>query len=565
MTMNDTAQPSTIGGVGVARHGLPFPLAVFLLLALFAAWMAPGLVGRDPWKADEAYSFGLVLNMMQTGDLVVPTLGSDPFMEKPPVFYMTSALFAKVLSPPLALHEAARASCVFFMLLTLLFIALGSRRLNGPGTGWLAALLLMGSLGLVHTAHMLQTDLSLLAGCALGLYGLLLSRDRPWSGGLLCGTGAGLAFLSKGLLGPGAMGVTVLCLPLLKPWRDRNYWRLLGGITLATLPWVLIWPLALYHRSPVLFMNWFWDNNLGRFMGTSTTSPGKGTSPFFYLRLLPGFAWPVCPLALWVLWRKRLTAFRQPNVQLVLLSILSLLLILSAAWQKRSLYATPLIIPLALLAVPAVLELGERVARILNLTLAWLFSVLAAVAWLGWAAQFTGWPSIVLERIHKAVPGYAPGFNAPAFVLALAATLGWLALLLWRRCQVAFVAVHWTAGVALIYLLGMTLWLPLTNCNMTYRQDFVGLREALGADPGVIASRGLDEPQRAMVHYYAGIKPLRVETRGEVPSRWMLVQGVDRDGKRPVPPGPQWRPTWNGRHHSELFTLYHREDDSAKP
>lgn len=89
------------------------------------------------------------------------------------------------------------------------------------------------------------------------------------------------------------------------------------------------------------------------------------------------------------------------------------------------------------------------------------------------------------------------------------------------------------------------------------------MREALGKDPGVIASRGLDEPQRAMVHYYAGLKPLREETRGVVESQWMFVQGVDRDGKRPAPPGPQWRPVWNGRHHGELFALYHREDPSV--
>jgi len=557
--MNDHAQPATASVPEVAQRGLPFPLTVFLLLALFTAWMAPGLIGRDPWKADEAYSFGLVLNMMETGDLVVPTLGSDPFMEKPPIFYITSTCFAKAFSPPLALHEAARASCVFYALLTLLFVALSSRKVNGPGTGWVAALLTMGTLGLVHTAHMLQTDVSLLSGCALALYGLLVGGSRPWTGGLLCGTGAGLAFLSKGLLGPGAIGVTILCLPLLKTWRTQNYWRLLGGVTLSALPWVVIWPIALYHRSPALFMNWFWENNLGRFLGSKPHGAGEGGPVWFYLRLLPGFAWPVCPLALWALWRGRQTAFRQPQRQVVLLSLLSLLAILSAAWQKRSLYSTPLILPLALLAVPAVLELGQKAARTFNLAVVWLFSVLAGVAWVGWVAQSVGWPAVILTQIQKAAPAYTPAFQAWAFAAALAATLSWIALLLWRRRQAAFVAVHWTAGVALLYLLGMTLWLPLTNGDMTYRHDFAGLREALGENPGVITSRGLDEPQRAMVHYYAGLKPLRQETRGEVDCRWMLVQGLDRDGRRPVPPGPEWRPAWSGRHHRELFTLYFRE------
>ena len=85
-----------------------------LLLTLLALlWMLPGLLVRDHWKADEAYSFGLVLNMVESGDWVVPTLGSDPFLEKPPLFYLTATLFTKMMSPPLAPHAAARMASLF--------------------------------------------------------------------------------------------------------------------------------------------------------------------------------------------------------------------------------------------------------------------------------------------------------------------------------------------------------------------------------------------------------------------------------------------------------------------
>ncbi len=293
------------------KENIPLPKGVrltpLLICLLFLAWMIPGLVGRDPWKADEAYSFGLVLNMVQTGDYVVPTLGSDPFMEKPPVFFITSALFAKAFSPPLALHEAARLSCVFYILLTLAAVSLGGRELatvnDTRDRPLCAVLLLMGSVGLIHTAHMLMTDISLLAGYSIGLYGILLGLRKPWIGGAICGTGAGLALLSKGLLGPGALGVTVLCLPLFRRWRTRAYWKLLGGIFLAVIPWVTIWPLALYHRSPALFKEWFWDNNLGRFLGTSTIAGGKPSPRLFYFKSLLVFGLPSWPLAIFGLWK----------------------------------------------------------------------------------------------------------------------------------------------------------------------------------------------------------------------------------------------------------------------
>lgn len=533
---------------------------VLLFGLLLLAWMLPGLVGRDPWKADEAYSFGLVLNMVQTGDVVVPMLGSDPFMEKPPVFYFTSTLFTRVLSPVLAPHEAARAACVFYMGLTFLFLALSSREVNGPGSGWLAVLLLMGSVGLVHTAHMLQTDLSLVAGYTLALYGILLGVRRPWAGGVLCGLGTGLGFLSKGLLAPGALGVTVLCLLGFKAWRNRNYWRLLGGILLAVLPWVVIWPWALYHRSPDLFRDWFWNNNVTRLIGGSPYAGNEHRPVWFYLVLLCGFGWPVFPLALWGLWKERRSVFKETGVRVLGVAILVLWAVLSAASQKRSLYATPLLPPLAVLAVRGVRGLGERFARMAQVTVVSVCAVGVSAAWFGWSALFTHWPAIVLQRVRVQIPDYTPAFSVGAVGVASAATLAWVFLVVRRRgASGASVTIGWAAGVALIYLLGMTLWLPVTNGSSGYQHDFAGLRETLGEQPGLVSSQGLGEPQRAMLHYYTGLKPWREETHGPIDCRWELIQGLDQEGRRPHPPDPAWRLAWSGRHHRELFCLYRRE------
>src|SRR5256885_16383596 len=72
------------------------------------AWLRPTLIGHEPWKPDEAYSFGLVWHILKTGDWVVPTLAGEPFMEKPPLFYLTAAGLAKLALPWLAYHDGAR-------------------------------------------------------------------------------------------------------------------------------------------------------------------------------------------------------------------------------------------------------------------------------------------------------------------------------------------------------------------------------------------------------------------------------------------------------------------------
>ena len=87
-------------------------ISLIILIALFLLWIAPGLVGRDLWKADEPYSFGIVNHMVTTGDWTVPSLAEEPFMEKPPIFYMTAAGFVKLFSPRLPPHDAAPCGAI---------------------------------------------------------------------------------------------------------------------------------------------------------------------------------------------------------------------------------------------------------------------------------------------------------------------------------------------------------------------------------------------------------------------------------------------------------------------
>ena len=174
---------------------------------LAAAWILPGLIGHDPWKPDEAYTFGLVYSLLQGGDWVVPMLAHEPFMEKPPLFYLSAAAIASIFSPLLPLHDAARLTTGLYMALTFAFIAGAARELYGAYRGRLAVLMLMGCLGILIRSHQLITDISLLTGFAAGFYGFALALRRPALGGFWLGTGVGIGFMSKGLLAPGVFGI----------------------------------------------------------------------------------------------------------------------------------------------------------------------------------------------------------------------------------------------------------------------------------------------------------------------------------------------------------------------
>ena len=533
-------------------------LVLFLLGVLC---LLPGVLGRDPWKADEAYSFGMVLEMLQRGDWVVPTLGGEPFMEKPPIMYITATLCAKALGGVLPLHDAARLAALVFNALTLAALGLASREMWGARRWWLGPVLFLGALGPMHTQHMLMTDVALLTGFALGHAGLALCLRQPRWGGLLLGTGLGVAFLAKGLLGPGLMSLTALLLPIFKPWRTKGYFQTLLVAGVAALPWVVIWPALLYFRSPSLFREWLIVNNFGRFAGTSGLGPKN--VPFFYFRLLPWFALPVLPLALWTMVKERREVMRQPALQLALVSFLVMLAVLSLAGDGRSLYAQPMLVPLALAAIPAVDWMDGRLGRGLAGFVAGLAILLGAGAWLAFGLIQAGVPAKLQHWLQAQVPQYVPGIEwLPLLggILVIGA-----ALICWKGPGEALgrtIVFRWAVTTGMIYGLGMTLFLPIVNTNMTYRITFGELAKHLPEVHGPVASHGLGEPQRGLLHYYAGLRTLRVEIKPEAlaTADLVLVQGNYRDNVLMGPPaqGP-WNLLWEGRRGGrESFRLYRR-------
>jgi 4-amino-4-deoxy-L-arabinose transferase-like glycosyltransferase len=211
------------------------------------------LVGHDPWKPDEAYTFGIVLDFLERGDWVVPTLAGEPFLEKPPLFFITASLFARAFGGLLPLHDAARLASGFYVALALLFLALTAREIHGRRHGWTAVLIMLGCLGVIVRAHQLITDVALLAGISIGVYGLAIGRRFSIRGGFALGAGIAIAFLSEGIAGPGNAMANGDLAPLSCQWRQRIYFRTLVHLRGCCAAANCSLDNDLYLRSPDLF------------------------------------------------------------------------------------------------------------------------------------------------------------------------------------------------------------------------------------------------------------------------------------------------------------------------
>jgi len=549
-------QPITAGGEvradPILSHSLLFTIVICVL------WIFPGLIGRDPWKPDEAYSFGLVYHVLQTGDWVVPTLAGEPFMEKPPIFFLTAAFFAHILEPWLPLHDGARMATALCMGLSFLLVGLTGRELYTNGKGWLAVLLFLGSIGLVERAHAMITDIAQLTGFALAIYGLALCLRRPLLGGLWMGTGVGLGFMSKGLLAPGCLGLIALALPIVSTrWRTRAYATTLALAFVATLPWLLIWPIALYQRSPDLFYEWLWVNNFGRFLGENNLGPPA--EPGYYLAVLPWYAFPAWPLAAWALWRGRGRWRTEPGLTLPLVAIIVIVGVLSLSADARELYAMPVLVPFALLGVPGLLTLRRGEANGFWWFSILFFSCLMLVGWFWWSALDLGIPQRAQATLLRQYPGYLPKFDLLKFALSITYTGMFIWVLVRLRRSAERPGVAWAAGVTMAWgLLTLFFWEGVDSRN-SYRSVVMEVAHELPPGYRCLSSYNLGEPQRALFEYMAGI----ITYREDAPERKrdcdvLLVQGFRN---RIYEPEDGWVQYWEGTRpgdRRELFRLYRR-------
>src|SRR6266702_1298692 len=398
-------------------------LTPFLIVA--TAYLLPGLVGHDPWKADEAYVFGAVHDFFETGDWVVPAVAGEPFMEKPPLFYWVAAGFAWLFSPWLLLHDGARLATGFFMAVTCGAVGWTARLWWGRGYGRVAVLALLGCLGVVEHAHKMLPDIPLLTGFAISAAGFALIR----AGAPIVGVG----FLAKGLLAPGVIGVTALLLPVcFRDWRERAYFRAMAIAALAALPWLLSWPIALYLRSPSLFMDWFWLNNIGRFVGFRGAPVGDPHEPGFWLQTIPWFTFPALPLALVTLWRHRRTVLSAAPIQFSVLAFAVLMSVLGLSASARANYALTLLVPVCLLAASAAIMLPARMDCLGDWIARVLFGALATFIWTVWILMMVRGAPPDWSLLTRYLPlDFAPGFNPTDFIVALGMTLLAIVIACW--------------------------------------------------------------------------------------------------------------------------------------
>jgi hypothetical protein len=194
------------------------------------------------------------------------------------------------------------------------------------------------------------------------------------------------------------------------------------------------------------------------------------------------------------------------------------------------------------------------------------FTFFIIVAWFYWTGLELGMPARLHRHLHEMQPGYTPGFKLLPFTLGLAYTLAWFCVLFGVKRGPRRPVIVWATGITVVWALLATLFIGWVDAGKSYRSMIVSMQQALPGKYDCMSSRLLGEPQRALLHYFAGIRTYREEA----PDRQrrcelLLAQGTPQN--ETVPRGA-WRKIWEGSRpgdRDERYWLYRRIGPPVKP
>ncbi len=172
--------------------------ALLIVLLVWAAIYLPRL-GSLEIKSEEGRRILPAVTMLQTGDYLVPQIGSEPYFRKPPLVNWLVAGSFRLFG---AQNEwTARLPSVLCVLVVALAFVLVARRQLGGNGAIAAALMWLTNFGLLEKGRMIEIEALYVSLAALAfIWWLSFWRDRPWSAWIAAGVFLGLGLLAKGPL-----------------------------------------------------------------------------------------------------------------------------------------------------------------------------------------------------------------------------------------------------------------------------------------------------------------------------------------------------------------------------
>ena len=608
MGRTDTLSSAPLPGLAAsAASRLPrWAMAGLLLL-----YVGHGLFHRDPWRGEDLLGIALARSTIEAllnGNwqaLLLPQLQGLAWNSMGPlwvsilgIFMLPAYLWAQLTQSALPLQmidDLARIPVAIAMLLGFTAVWKATDRFArrreaqpidplgvgpqaqafGKTLGDCALLLTLSCLGVIYPLHQAGVNAALFLLISLMLWSLATAAEAPKRAApqlALIVVAMGLT-QGVGLFSAAVLAVIVIFM-VVPPYRlvAATFMTRWLGITLTLLGlWIALCLIAL----PADRLHSWWLAQTANWAFVQFLNDPEN--------LLPGGRrwfreslwkwWPLWPIALFGLWQARRVPFLRAPQWAVPLIVLASVLVFGflgpVDWRIHHLLP---IAPLAVIAAFSLLSMPRALVNLVDWFAVALFTVVGTAIWLYWSAINFGFPAELARRIPILAPGVTGNANVYEVATGVAATLAWIALVVWRlrrgSPKLWRPVVLSAGGLTLLWVLMMTLWLPAidriqgqtTTARALERAWINAASQRYGIDSAQLAPPHRALPQEACItlsernitldSMAVAITYLPIDQRPDC--RWRL--DVTRMGAQQPPetllndgPAPRWRIIWRSR------------------
>ena len=303
-----------------------------------------GIVNRDLWNPHEFRVAEIIREISVNKDYVIPHLNNRPFIEKPPLYYISAHILSLLFNDKDG--KSYRLASALWAL-GILFLIFKIGLIFGVDEAIISTSILATSLGFVQGSHFILVDIALLFFITLSFYGVVkyLKEEK---GIYIFTLGLAGAFLTKGFLGWGIIVSALLPFIIItKRWKFiKKFIHPLNILLLFGLVSIWLIPLSL-RENRRYFYKWLIYENLGRFLGSKTHHYHHTHGIFYYFYMVPLIFLPWTPLLPFIKKIKKME--NKEIINFLWCWAIGGFILLSIATTKRDIYAYPLLPPFSLL------------------------------------------------------------------------------------------------------------------------------------------------------------------------------------------------------------------------
>lgn len=520
------------GNMSTPRKNIGEKTKLNLFFVLSIIFLLTGLIGHEPWRPLESTSISVILDIIQNNQVILPMAASENIIMHPPLYAYVAAVFGKLLSPILSLHDAARLSNIFWVGLTMTSLGLMTRELWGQGYGRQAGLIFIGSVGLILNIHSLIPEIATLLGYTMSLYAFSLYFRRPFRASLVLGFGSGIAFLSGGITPLIVIFISSLLLLIFSNWRNKRYFIFIFISSIITILVISPWLYSFQYLQPDHFASWI---KAIRFSSTLLFN--------YHIQGILWFTWPALPLAVWLIAEDYKSILNQKKLQIPIVFITVLFITISFIGQPNQTNLIPFTIPLSIIAVGGIDKLNRGTAGALNWFGILIFGFIGFLIWLGWFAMMSEIPQKIYERMFYQSGNYVAEFQLFNFMFALVITSLWLTSTIKFKITNRSAVSNWALGITMIWVTLIMLWGPFIDNRKNYKLIFNDVKQQLIKSSSCVYVHNLSDSQINLLHYYTGVKG--INSSSEVKACRLALVSLNKEKKIPAE-YKLWGEVWTG-------------------